>query len=543
MPRRFAPRVLVPVTVFAVFLVGALSQLPQHWYPIGDYALVELSIRQITHHLPLIGPYSALRGFSHPSPGLYYLAWLPYQLSGMRSSSILATTLAFNGAGLAIAMWLAARKGAVGASVALLAGITVATVGSGSAMLLLPWNPFVAAVPLLALIIATWRLCLGDRWVLPLAVGLASWCTSSHLGFAPTAVGLALLGTVTVIVREIKRGGSWARRLAWPVAVSVGIALLIWAPTLYDAIRNGGDSNARAIVRFLLHPTQSVVPAKEAIRVLASELSLRPYWAGGPRPYDLFNLRGTFEPPLAPLIIGLGVGLAWRRRATDELVAIGVAFASLLLAFVGLLHVNDTTLLDWYLLPAHMSGIALFAFTAWSLLRSAHIFVMRRSTPPVALRTTRPGLVTAAWLLIAAALAIITVSNLEVPEREVSSGRITAAMIPTIERRISKHRPVVLTSQSSFDGDAPETVVLDLDRAGYDVRVPPNQAYRFGAWRARPATGPVTNLYLRSVGDTSEPPEPGAILVATSAPVTSILLGTHPLTVWRIPSRASGPTR
>jgi hypothetical protein len=147
-----------------------------------------------------------------------------------------------------------------------------------------------------------------------------------------------------------------------------------------------------------------------------------------------------------------------------------------------------------------------------------------------------PVVRTVAWSAGAVVMAALLVGGLAVPGDIAKNGDVAAALIPAIERRVPKHLPLVFHGETGVDGYTPEALALALDRAGYDVRVPASDAYRFGAWRSRRPHGPATQLYLESVGDTMAPPVPGARRVAVGAPTTGALTGTRRLTVWIAPS-------
>ncbi|MGZ4677863.1 MAG: hypothetical protein ACXVJW_10390 [Acidimicrobiia bacterium] len=525
---RVGPAGIVPLAVVVVFAIFSIVQLTHVWHPIGDFALPELFIRQIPHKLPLVGVYSSTRGFSHPSPAFFYVAYLPYEILGERSSAVLAVTLLLNGSVLAFVTWLAVRRGDVGLAVAVVAAVAVAGWGSNLGSLLLPWNPFLATMTYLALIFVTWSLWLGVRWLLPAAVVLGSWSVGNHLLFAAPVVALWVIGLIGAI-RSQRREAAGLRSLRAPLLVAAGVAGAFWLPTIYDGVTSGSSSNLASIWRFVTDPPHPAVASSEAVRVLMSELSLRPFWAGGTRPFTELGSPGHAVVPWMVLAVVAAVVLARRRHATVELTGIAVSAAALLVAFLTLMRVNDLTLLDWYLIPADMASISLYAFTAWSLGRS---FVAWRRADRA--RRWDPRTTTAIATVAVVAMLVPRVASLRVPPNHARAGDAIERMIPAVQRELHGRRDVVVEAQTNLDGNVPTTFVLALSRAGDDVSITPDSEAFFGPWWARERPSDLPHLLI--VATTRKPPRPGARRIVTSAPIDVGLGEPYRVTVWRLPA-------
>ncbi len=156
-----------------------------------------------------------------------------------------------------------------------------------AATLLLPWNPSLALVPAMVLVVVAWRVAVGSRRLLPLMVTLAVWCTGAHLGFAPLTVAVSTVGVVGLIVVTVRRGGRGAvpPGLLRPVLASVGVALLLTSPLLVDLARDGSDSNpARILERGGLPADAEPVATREVVKVLRASWPSRQRGRRRPRP-------------------------------------------------------------------------------------------------------------------------------------------------------------------------------------------------------------------------------------------------------------------
>ena len=57
-----------------------------------------------------------------------------------------------------------------------------------------PWNPDITVLPYGLLVLLAWTMTCGDTWALPVAVGVASFCVQTHVGYAPMAIPVLLWG-------------------------------------------------------------------------------------------------------------------------------------------------------------------------------------------------------------------------------------------------------------------------------------------------------------------------------------------------------------
>lgn len=536
------PTVSLPLVVGAVFLVAGAAQLTRTWQPYGDWAVAELVIRHTGRALPLSGPYSADRGYDHPLPLVYALQWLPYHLSGGRSSMGLAVTVWWNGAWLAVLVWLAARARAPWLGVLALAAVPVATGTIPAATLLLPWNPSLALVPAMVLVVVAWRVAVGSRRLLPLMVALAVWCTGAHLGFAPLAVAVSTVGVVGLVVVTVRRGGRGAvRGLLRPVLASVGVALLLTSPMLVDLARDGSDSNpARILERGGLPADAEPVATREVVKVLRAELALPPAWATPTPPYDRYLLVSPERVPIGLLIGAVVAVAAWRRRAGDEIVGVVVSLVGIAASVAGLVTIEDDGLQPWYLLSAHAASMVFWAFVVWSGGRTAVALVASRR-PEADADAVPPGSVPTGWKAVALPVVALVASILVIPSLHLQPSA------PGIERTVDgleagvvdafeAGAPLEMAGPIGVDGYVTQALALRLDRAGFDVRVPDDDLYLFTSAMEAPEGWEGTTLALHlAVDPDSPPPEPGARLVASAPVELPLLPAAEVAQLWELP--------
>jgi hypothetical protein len=528
---------LAPALV--LFAAGA-ALLATTWHPVGDYAIAELVVRHAFAHPPLFGPYSGNRPYHHPLPLVYGLVWIPYELFGRRSSAQLAATVWFNAALIGLMVWLLARRRALGLGLALLGGITLFTLNNQPGHLSIPWNPYLGIVPAVLLVVAVWQTTLGRRWFLPLATGLATWCVGAHVGYAPTVIGLGVVtavGLPVAVVRQHGRAG-W-RLLVWPAAASVLVLLVMAAPAIIDLLEHGSKSNPALILKWVRSNKDPILPRHVALQAITSDLSRHPTWATGDRDFVSYGTLPGMSVPVSLIPLVLAAGLAAWRRAGDELLALGTVSIGLLTTAIGILNLQATHLVDWYLLPMHAMGICLGGIVVWSLCRSAwHLIGPRVSLPSGRRRLVRIG----GGTVLATALALLIVPTLHEQKVTHDTAAAPASLVPAIERAVPKDHVIVLDAPYAFDGYHPQSLALDLERAGYTVRYPPADGYLFGqALTVVPRGRPVTRLYTQLLTRPTFSPAKGAVRLAASAPTPALLIpAVVPMVVWRIPANAPG---
>ncbi len=535
-PRWWRPTVTLPAAVMSVFFVAGIVHLTRDWYPYGDWAVAELVIRNTDRYLPLSGPYSAQRGYDHPLPLVYAIQWLPYHLFGERSSAGLATTIWWNGAWLAFLAWMLARRRAPWLAVAAIATVPVMAANVESGSLILPWNPSLALVPGMVLVFVAWQVAMGSRRLLPVAAGLAVWCTGAHLGFAPLAISVSVAACVGLVATTLRRGGRSALvDLVRPALLAAVTATILATPLLVDLVANGDESNPVHIVeRGRPDPDAATVPTDELAKVLRAELAVPPAWATPRPPYSVFLHRPADRFPTVLVVAVVAALAAVRRKAHDEVVAMGIGLLGTVAATAGLANVEAGTLQPWYLLSIHAASMAFCAVTAWSVARSvgaalASFDLRPRGRPFEVLRWALPPVA----VLVA---ALLVVPSLHIQPHAPDVDGPSLEMAAAVQDRYEPGTRLVFEGPVAIDGYFTQSVVLLLDRAGYDVRVPDEHLYLYSPSLEAPDDRQGTHLVLQLSHGDLVPPHPGATLI-TAVPVSHpIYVAAEEASVWEVPT-------
>jgi hypothetical protein len=465
----------VPFAVFGVFFVAGIVWLVHPWQPVEDMALTELVVRRVGTDLPLSGAYSSLP-FRHPGPALFLWLWWPYELFGERSSAMLAANLWFEGIVLAIALGTARRLGGRTLVALLAVGVAIWSTANGLPLLLQPWNPYVGALPTIALILLTWAMVERRARALPIAVVLGSWMVQAHIQFGPIVGVLVGAGTVALVARWVRTAG-WAdglRRVRWPALWALGLGLLVWSPVIVDVVANGGDSNPAAIREHYASDEQpETIDRRDVSGIVRSQLSLQPTWAGGDRPYRAYLSPVADPTPWFLAVAAAAVALAASRRAWRELRGMAVGGLALLAAFAALTRVSGP-IGSWYLVAVEGASITFFAIVTTSLLQSLRVLgigLLERlrpgSEPPAWAGTAAAG-ARVALGAVAVAAAVFTVSTLDLREDEQTSAAVARRMRPAVDEAVGD-APVYLEARSGKGGWVQSVLVLQFDREGREV--------------------------------------------------------------------------
>lgn len=520
----------------AVFLVAGVVLLTTVWQPISDYAVAEIVIRNAVHHPPLSGPYSTTRGFHHPLPWVYVLMWVPYTLSGSRSSAQLMTSVWWNGAGVALLLWFTARRQALWLGIAIVAAIALFARSTNLAVLMMPWNPNLAFIPCVILLVVVWQICLGSHRFLPLAAALATWCAGAHIGFIPVVGAVSAVAVIVPVVRLTRaEGRAGLRQLAWPAALAAGVVFVMVLPAIVDVALHGSRSNPAGLLRWFRHPHGARLSHDAPVKALLGDLAVTPSWITGAQATNRGFIVRPYRAPVLLLPVVAAIAAAWWRRATEELVGIGLSLLALTVGFVALYDIQAAaTMVSWFLLPMRAALMSLAGFTVWSICRSIGTAIHWRVDRRITLsRLPEVGAAAA----IAAVLALLILPSFRIKHTDRITARAADAVTRGVERHVSKDRPILLSGEFGADSYNPQTAALALSRAGYSVSFPPQWAYIFGGGLATPPKRPATHLFVSRVlpnGPVHAPAGAQQLAEASIAGSYFAPPGTR-LVVWRLP--------
>jgi preprotein translocase subunit Sss1 len=143
---------------------------------------------------------------------LYWLLALPARFGG--PSALALTMTAFNTAAIIASVAIARRMGGKALMFAAAAAIALMSGSFGTEALYGIWNPAAGLFALVLLSFTCWALACGERWLLPLAVLVASFAAQAHLAYVAPALGLLAVGVVGLVIsrlvpdrRAAERGG------------------------------------------------------------------------------------------------------------------------------------------------------------------------------------------------------------------------------------------------------------------------------------------------------------------------------------------------
>lgn len=239
-----------PLVALALWIVFAIAFCPhprderQVWFGTDQALLLRSADAALAGDPPLVGAYSK-GSLYHPGPLFLYV------LAGVQALTRGDVALTN-----AVVSWCQA------ATLPILALFALRVTNSWLVALALPllivfdfaflfyvriiWN---VAIVLPALSLAlwltweAWEMPPRSAWLLPLLTAVLCFLGQAHLAYTPLAVALGIV----VVVRCAIRGP--ASRWRWALLAAV-VALVCWAPALWDAFRNHGGNVAALLEHF-----------------------------------------------------------------------------------------------------------------------------------------------------------------------------------------------------------------------------------------------------------------------------------------------------
>lgn len=459
--------VLLPVAV-ALFELPRLSGSDT---PAGDFALIELQVRDIGRYAVFLGPYSRF-GWNHPGPALFFLLAPFSRLVGGASIGVALGALAINAGALVGCVLVAFRRAGRGFTLAVTLGLLLLVRGLGVDALISAWNPTVTVLPLVLLALLVWSVAEGDRPMLPLVVFVASFLVQSHVGTAPI-VGALVLWLVVEWALRIRHdpvdteATTRNRRIA---IVSVIVGVVVWALPLWQQFTTA-DGNMTRILDFTRATSTGRYGA--GLHAVLNQFTFRPEWATGsrtgPAPFvaDVF---GTAPVPWLLIPVGIAVSVAWRRRWTAELRLLALLGTGLLgcIAATGRIYgLIFTYLVQWTWALAMLTVVT----AGWILVR-AWLRPLRWVVVPTAA-------VLVSLLAIGTAARTFDIET-PLPRESATVQKLTPALLAAVPRAESLR----LTGGTSRLGSRTlYGLGLQAELHGRELAQPPGDAYKWGAHR------------------------------------------------------------
>src|SRR5262249_4061774 len=168
-------------------IVAGARAVADGWLPVADQGTIATRAFEVfTSHTPLVGQYSMASAVTghltyEPGPMLYWLLALPARFGG--PAALTLTMTAFNTAAIIASVAVARRMGGTALMFAAAAAVGLMSRSLGTEALHGIWNPAAGLFALVLLCFTCWALACGERWLLPLAVLVASFVAQSHLAY------------------------------------------------------------------------------------------------------------------------------------------------------------------------------------------------------------------------------------------------------------------------------------------------------------------------------------------------------------------------
>jgi hypothetical protein len=480
--------VLLPLLVSAVVLVVDIGG---DYNPTADHALTELRTRDVGRHPVLLG-LSSRENWTHPGPALFYLLSVPYRLSGSSSIGLALGALLINGLAIAGIAVLARRRGGTPLFLCALVGSAILMRSLGADFLQDFWNPFVPALALGLVVFLVWAMTCGERWALPVAVGVGSFVVQVHVGYLPLVVPLLLWGTAWLCVLARRTSGKpedgsgrSTHGLVRAGVVAVAVLAVMWLPAIVEELQSG-EGNISTMVDYFRTTDEKASNLGDGYRVVAGQLDAVPEWlTGAPKPTHPFVEPDALRSSTVPVLLlpfGLAAVMFWRRRSWQGLRLVATITVLMLL---GTVTVATTVggVLDYRLRWSWVLGMMVALVSVWG----GWLFLARRFSQAEA-RVLVP--------LSVLALAILTVWNttsaarLEAaPAHRAGWSSKTESVVPSVLAALPDDAVVVVRSPEWLSAPFAVGVMLQLERHGIEALAPKSRRI-FGEHRVR-SGGPV----------------------------------------------------
>src|SRR5262249_1472851 len=152
---RRGPASVAVVGVLVILAGAAWMACSQPWAPISDLAIIELQVRDVGRHTPLVGVDSRV-GWDHPGPWRLGALARPYRPLGSWPNGLLVGATAINAVAVLGIARIAYRRGGL---VLLLVAVTALALlmrAEGLGFVASAWNPHVPLLPFAWFLFLVW---------------------------------------------------------------------------------------------------------------------------------------------------------------------------------------------------------------------------------------------------------------------------------------------------------------------------------------------------------------------------------------------------
>ena len=463
---------IATLAVLVPFALAVALRAGRDWLPAQDLAITDLRVRDIlSGHVPLMGPYSRY-GWNHPGP-LFFWTLAPFSaLAGGAAWGTLVGQTVVQAAGVVWAARLAYRLGGLWLTLAVDAGLALAYVGTGSWILVEPWNPHVVFPYFAVFLLQTYAVTQPRSIRLVGLVVCSSLLVQTHVGYAPLVAAALAWAALTLAVR---RNARFDRR---EVVLATAVAAALWAAPVI-AWSNDEPGNVGEVAEFFVAgESPPAVGLRAGAASLGSMFRPIPPWLGGHERTDVVGSLLLPSPAwlVVPALLMAAALVVAHRRQSDALKrAAWFAVVTLGAGVVAASRITDdlAPYLMYWRLPMATGVVLLGAGSmAWHVGR-----LDRRNA-----QRTIGGLAAAVILLSAGTQAVRVARD---SDPATPYGRLAQRAVDAIEAA-TLDDPVRLRFVGSTLGGLHGGVVDELDRRGIGFVVDPDEAFQLGEYRARP---------------------------------------------------------
>jgi hypothetical protein len=475
----------IGAVIVAAVAGAGISALGHHWLAVGDDATIEMLVRDVGSHTPLVG-FNSRFTWNHPGPWTFWLLAVPYRLSGDSSAWLLVGAGLVNAAAVAGFAWVAFRRG--GLTLLVWAGFLLLVLcrSTGYVTLRDPWNPWIAVLSFALFVLAVWAVVEGDLPVMPVALLAGSFCLNNHAGYLALSLGIGawMLAWVVANAWRVRRGhdpDAWSahrRRLVLWGAVSAGVLVVFWAPVLYEQLFAHHPGNLTRMYHFFVEDDAPKTTTRHALDIFGSEVGLRAPWLGWSEPVSRMAEYRPEGAWTAVVTVGVFVATgvwAWRRHAWDAVrlhATVGFTFVVGLASIWQLRGTQYPYLFRW----SWVIGMFLVLASGWAVYRGL------QEGPRV--RLTRVGVPVLGSAIVALALLTVTTQWSDPLPLQAFERQARALVRPTVAALHGDDHKVFVTP-AGYGLVVPfGAVVSALEDEGVEVRVPNKFFIAYGRHRA-----------------------------------------------------------
>ena len=454
--------------------IGCVRALQQGWLPVGDEALVEMRVRDVPSHLPLLGVYSRF-GWSHPGPAQFLALALPYRLFGSAGAGLLVGAMVGHALAVGAAWWVARTVDRV-AGVAVLVALELVLLSVPSELVRTAWNPYVALVMAGLMVVLAWGWAERGRVAAVLILPVGTLLVQSHIGNLPLVGGVTVVATVLAIwghrgrsrSDEAPPGVPW-RAAAW----GAGVAAVLWIPPLVEQF-TGDPGNVTRMAQDLSGPEPRVGVSAGA-GLVSRFFAWHPAWVDAGTLVEQITATAARVPVW--LVVPAAGAVVAVRRADHAYVRASLISATALVATV-VATASIKGVVFSYLLVAHRSVVA--------VVMAVGLAAVARALPD----RLRPALVTGGAAVAVGLGALLCVQQVTADNPLADYAPSVEAVVAAVREADPGDRPVhMVATPDDPSRDVMAGALVRLEDAGLDVTTVAEEGWRFGEHRGGDGTG------------------------------------------------------